>query len=61
MDHEILEGTAELSFIGPEIEIALGYVVLRVGKQRFVVRIDDATECDRCARVRTPRRRCPPA
>ena len=32
VNHEILQGTAELAFIGPELEVALGDVILRVGE-----------------------------
>ena len=44
VDHEILQRAAELAFIGPEIEIALGDVELRVREQRLVVGADDAAD-----------------
>ena len=44
VDHEILQRAAELAFIGPEIEIALRDVELRVGEQRLAVVADDAAD-----------------
>jgi hypothetical protein len=41
---EILQGAIELAFIGPEIEIALGNVELRVGKQRLAICADHAAD-----------------
>ncbi len=41
---EVLQRTAHLAFIGPEIEVALRDVVLRIGEQRLVVGVDDAAD-----------------
>ncbi|GCC47026.1 hypothetical protein chiPu_0031366, partial [Chiloscyllium punctatum] len=41
---EVLQRTAHLAFVGPEIEIALRDVVLRIREQRLVVGADDAAD-----------------